>query len=130
MTSNEETDRMNDFLSHIDQIQESSSWHVLDFIPFQPKNPDFLHYEQFLETGNYVQDFARRICFISLTLIAEYEAKLYLTENETFFKLHPDLKPLHNIRELPYQKLDEIIKEVIVNDLSSLQIFSQMKMFY
>lgn len=110
-------------ISSIEMLAAADSWHVLDFIPFQPQGADFLEYERFLETGDFVKSFADRICFIALTLAAEYEAEtICLTESEAFFQEHPDLKPFDNIRRLPYERLAEIIRDVIVHELSSVQI--------
>lgn len=111
-------------LDRMDVLIEADSWHVLDYIPFQPKGADYLEYERFLGTRDYVKGFADRICFIVLTLVAEYEAGMIcLTESEAFFEIHPELKPFENLRHLPYDQLDRIIRDVIVNELSSVQVF-------
>ena len=118
MTNSSELERM-------DMIIEADSWHVLDFIPFQPKSTEFLAYERFLETSDYVKGFADRVCFIALTLVCEFEAEtMCLTESEAFFEIHPELKPLENLRHLPYERIAEIIRDVIACELSSVQIFS------
>lgn len=110
--------------ARIETLSGADSWHVLDFIPFQPQGADFLEYERFLETGDYVKSFADRICFIALTLVAEYEAEtICLTESEAFFETHPELEPNVNLRRLLYERLAEIIQDVIVHELSSVQIF-------
>lgn len=112
------------FEKRIETLIEAESWHVLDFIPFQPQGADFLKYERFLETSDYVKDFADRICFIALTLVSEYQADaICLTEGESFFEQHPTLKPFENLRQLPYEQLWTIIRDVIVSELSSIQIF-------
>lgn len=113
-----------DDLERMDMLIEADSWHVLDFIPFQPKSTEFLAYERFLETSDYVKGFADQVCFIALTLVCEFEADtICLTENEAFFEMHPELKPFENLRQLPYKQLWEIIHDVIVCELSSVQIF-------
>lgn len=113
-----------DKLERMNVLSGADSWHVLDFIPFQPQGADFLEYERFLETGDYVKSFADRICFIVLTLASEYEAEtICLTESEAFFELHPELEPNVNLRHLPYERLAEIIRDVIACELSSVQIF-------
>ncbi|XCB30394.1 hypothetical protein RQN30_02985 [Arcanobacterium hippocoleae] len=118
-----------EFASRMEVLIEADSWHVLDFIPFQPQGADFLKYERFLETSDYVKDFAERICFITLTLVSEYEAEaICLTESEAFFEISPELKPFANLRHLLYEQLYAIIRDVIVHELSSVQIFSLSKM--
>lgn len=124
MTRKNTSERFTIPMDRIEQLQDVQSWHVLDFIPFQPKSAEFLDFERFLETGQYVEDFSQRICFIALTLIVEREAEvLFLTESEAFFETHPELKPFRNLRQLSYKQLWKIIHDVIVNELSSVCIF-------
>lgn len=118
------------FEDRMETLIDAESWYVLDFIPFQPQGADFLEYERFLETGDYIEDFAKRICFIALTLVAEYEAEVIcLTESEAFFGIHPELKPGENLRQLSYERLWAIIYDVIVNELSSVHIFFAKKRY-
>nr|WP_169773588.1 hypothetical protein [Mobiluncus mulieris] len=108
--------------ARIEELHESESWHFLDYVPFHAVGDDILTYDSFLRNSPYLERFANQIGFIALTLVAEYPAVMILTEEDEFFKTHPDLKPEVNIRDLSFEQLNAIIHDVIVQDLSSVQI--------
>lgn len=105
----------------VDILQESKEYYYFDYIPFEAISADYLELEEyFIQT--YLPEFAEKLSRILLKMMYLYPCKVYLTEpiqqtseiNKFPFSV--------DIREYAPKELADIIKKVIVDDFSSVQI--------
>ena len=112
----------------IDLLQETEDYYFIDYIPYTTNNPEFLELEEYFEK-TYLPLFAEKIARIVLKMIYYYLCEVYLTEPEKKVPGKMELNFDTNIRHYSPDKLDEIIKKVIVTDFSSLQILFSSPQF-
>lgn len=102
----------------IDNLQIQNELFSIDILPKTIQNETYFDLEDYL-LERCLKDFSSKICIIIIKLIHYYPAKIYLTEcsDET-------LKDMvgNDIRQKSLFDLEKIIKYVIENDKSSVQI--------
>lgn len=107
-------------MSLIEKLQESF-YYCIDIFPKQVESERYFKIEEFC-LGEYLKDYAEKISQIVILLSGYYKMEIYLTE--VCGKKHAKLKELagKNLAGLGYKKLRKIIKRVICEDISSVEI--------
>ncbi|KAA8818744.1 hypothetical protein CSQ85_07710 [Bifidobacterium rousetti] len=102
----------------VDFLQQSSQYYFIDYIPYDTNDPSFLELEEYFE-NTYIGLFAEKISRILLKIMYYKSCQVYLTrpENPT-----ADYEYDKDIRSYPPQKMDSVIKKVIIDDFASLQV--------
>ena len=112
----------------IDLLQKMENYYFIDYIPYKIDNPDFLELEEYFEK-EYLPLFAEKVARIVLKMIYYYPCEVYLTEPTQKVSKEKDMAFDTNIRHYLPDKLNEIIKQVIMTDFSSLQILFSAPQF-
>lgn len=112
----------------IDLLQETEDYYFIDYIPYTTNNPEFLELEEYFEK-TYLPLFAEKIARIVLKMIYYYPCEVYLTEPTKKMPEGMDLEFDTNVRHYSPDKFDEIIKQIIMTDFSSLQILFSAPQF-
>ena len=112
----------------IDLLQKTEKYYFIDYIPYKIDNPDFLELEEFFEK-EYLPLFAEKVARIVLKMIYYYPCEVYLTEPTKKASKEMDMDFDTNIRHYLPDKLNEIIKQVIMTDFSLLQILFSSPQF-
>lgn len=104
----------------IDSIMNNETTaYLVDFVPFTFPNEDYFELEKFLEKS-YKSKYAEKIVFISFTLMYYYDCSVFL-DNDVEDSIYPDLLN-KDLRKIGLDKLENIIKTIIVEDYSALNI--------
>ncbi|MGG0822005.1 hypothetical protein ABE099_03935 [Paenibacillus turicensis] len=112
----------------IDKLQESNDYYYIDYIPFLIKDPKYLDLEEFF-IKTYLDSYSKKISRIMLKLIYYYNCKIYLTEPSKEFNENLEIQFNTDIRATSPEKLDDIIRKVILTDFSSVQILFSDPLF-
>ena len=105
----------------IDSLQESEDYYYIDYIPYTTDDSEYLELEEyFIKT--YLESFSQKISRIILKLIYCYQCEIYLTE--PLGKIPEDFNFLFNtnIRRNTPDRLSYVIRQIILNDFSSIDI--------
>lgn len=105
----------------IDSLQESEDYYYIDYIPYTTDDSEYLELEEyFIKT--YLESFSKKISRIMLKLIYYYPCEIYLTE--PLGKIPEDFNVLFNtnIRKNTPDRLSYVIRQIISNDFSSIDI--------
>lgn len=105
----------------INKIQESDHYYYIDYIPYNTSDPKFLELEDYFEK-TYLNTFAKKIVTIILKMVYYYECEIFITEDFQKKPLKYEIPFDVNIRYESPDKIAYIIKQVIVDDFSSVQI--------
>lgn len=107
-------------LEIIDSIMDNKSIaYLVDFVPFTFPNEDYFELEKFLEKS-YKSKYAEKIVFIAFTLMYYYDCSVFL-DNDVEDSIYPDLLN-KDLRKIGLDKLESIIKTVIIEDYSALNV--------
>ncbi|MDO4194102.1 MAG: hypothetical protein Q4D24_12420 [Erysipelotrichaceae bacterium] len=113
-----------DMMELTDLLHEQENCHVIDFLPKVMESRDFFELEEFM-VRHYIDDFAERIIRIILKLICYGHSQIFLTElPEEYTGLLEHYPAETDLRGLPLEEIAGIIREVVVNDRSSVQILT------
>lgn len=112
----------------IDLLQKTENYYFIDYIPYKIDNTDFLELEEYFEK-EYLPLFAEKVARIVLKMIYYYPCEIYLTEPTPKVSKEMDMAFDTNIRHYLPDKLNEIIKQVIMTDFLSLQILFSLPQF-
>lgn len=112
----------------IEKLQQSKKYHYIDYIPFEVENKEYLELENFFEK-TFISDFAKKINNIILKMIYYLECEIYLLHTENLEGLDYDIPFDTNIREKNVKELSYIIQQVVIRDVTSLQIYFKTKNF-
>ncbi len=113
---------MNKVYTVIEKLQQLEKYHYIDYIPFEVENKEYLELENFLEK-TFIKDFAKKVSNIILKLIYYLDCEIYLLNSENFRELDYDIPFDTNIRGRNVEELSYIIQQVVIRDVTSLQIY-------
>lgn len=104
----------------IDSIMTNESKaYLVDFVPFTFPNEDYFELEKFLEKS-YKAKYAEKIVFIAFALMHYCDCSVFL-DNDVKESIFPDLLN-KDLRKVGLDKLEDIIKTIIIEDYSALNI--------
>ena len=106
----------------INSLQESEDYYYIDYIPYTTYDSEYLELEEyFIKT--YLESFSKKISRIMLKLIYYYPCEIYLTEPSRR-KIPNDFNFFFNtnIRKNTPDRLSYAIRQIILNDFSSINI--------
>ena len=109
-------------ISLIDKLQENESYHYIDYIPYNPENPNYLDLEEYFQKI-YLLDFAEKIIRIMLKLIWCYPCHIFLTKTMNLDSSCGDILAFSDIGKKSPEQLACIIKRVILDDFSYMNFF-------
>lgn len=100
-------------------MNNESIAYLVDFVPFTFPNEDYFELEKYLEKS-YKSKYAEKIVFIAFTLMYYYDCSVFL-DNDVEDSIYPDLLN-KDLRNIGLDKLEDIIKTIIVDNYSALNI--------
>lgn len=102
----------------VDALQQSDRYCFVDYVPYEAGNPDFLELEDYFEQ-TYLPLFAEKISRMMLKIMYFTSCRVYLTKPS---RPCDDFAYDTDIRSYSPEKMDRLIRKVIVEDFSSLQV--------
>lgn len=100
-------------------INNETAAYLVDFVPFTFPNEDYFELEKYLEKS-YKSKYAEKIVFIAFTLMYYYDCSVFL-DNDVEDSIYSDLLN-KDLRNIGLDKLEDIIKTIIVDNYSALNI--------
>lgn len=114
--------KMTDILGKVEQLQNSSNEYFIDYLPKTVTSKDYFEFEEYF-MNTFLQSFSEKVIRLVFKVMCYYEAELRLSELPCeYFGLLSNYDVGKNIRKLPLTEISSIINEVIVRDISSVQI--------
>ena len=100
-------------------LTNESETYLVDFVPFTFPNEDYFELEKFLQKS-YKAKYAEKVVFIAFTLMYYYDCSVFL-DNDVEESIFSDLLN-KDLRKIGLNKLEDIIKTIIIEDYSALNI--------
>lgn len=113
---------LNERTELIDKLHEKPSF-CFDIFPQKVESERYFEIEEFL-IEKYLEQYAENISLIIIQLYGYYELEIYLTELIGKTEEFSELRGLvwKNLANIKLEKLCELIKTIICNDIASLEI--------
>ena len=117
-------------LATIEALHGNDKYYYIDYIPHNPKSPEYLELEEYYE-NSYLPSFADKISRILLQVRWEYPCRVCIGKMEKRIEKYTSIQPFTDVRHYKPEQLADIIKMVIVKDFSVLSIlFSNEKSLF